>query len=671
MRKLFTFFALLLGAISFVGCSSDDTPLGDTQPQISITQVAVTPDSFTFKVTTSEAGTLGYTVVAEGYETPKVDQWFTDNSKVVKKSETITVSNLNADTNYTLYAIFRAKKSGNLSDPQKVEFTTPDDGINAPIVIHNATYDTINFSINLSGTYIFQCIDKPSLSYYGDITIEQYIELPGIGIVQKEPVDVEWVNGNYWGSIEMRVREDCDYYVVAANIDSEGNITGKIHYKEVRTPKRQAAAAGIEVELTEVTPTSVTIKTTPDSSVSMYYVLVNTKAWSDDIVANYGQSMLETLVEYPNSNRWELYKANEATWGSLLTATDYICHVLVKDSKGGKNLILVPFTTKTSSSLAPTADVSLTPATENGYCTLHLNILSEDAESATILYNTTLSINSERNGYNNDDSMLVNALGMSLSAEQMAAIKSTGLTFIIEDLFPGLEYTAIVSLKNDVLKETIKVVSCTTPEKPVPARVESDLFTSLLGEWEVSYDLYQFNDKNVQLNGAKVTIAQGADDDTADYYRSHNRLVVQGWPFNVEHDGTHNRIPYYSPADLKESSSTWLNYPALALRDYGPKIFLEIGEGDVITVPSSRGEYLYNWSTEGTFYFFGSDLDNGFTAPATFPVTLLDDGDTMVIGALASGEEFGYGIYRPSVFRNDLLDYRAVATGDIILKRVK
>lgn len=671
MRKLFTIFALLLGAISFVGCSSDDTPSGDTQPQISITQVAVTSNTFTFKVTTSEAGTLGYTVVAEGYETPKVNQWFTENSKEVKKSETITISNLNADTNYALYAIFRTKKSGNLSVPHKIEFTTPDDGVNAPIVIHNATYDTISFSINLSGKYLFQCIDKPSLTYYGDITIEQYIEQPGIGIVQNGPVDVEWVNGNYWGSIEMRVREDCDYYVVAANIDSEGNITGKIHYKEIHTPKRPVATASINVELTEVTSTSVTIKTTPDNTVSIYYVLVDTKKWSDDIIKTYGQSMLETLVEYPSSNRWELTKANEATWGGLLTATDYICHVLIKDNKGDKHLMLIPFTTKASSSLAPTAEVSFTPATENGYCTLHLNILSEDAESATILYDTTLSINSQRKDYNNDDSKLVKASGMTLSAEQIAAIKSTGLTIIVEDLFPGLEYTAIVSLKNAELKETIKVVSCTTPEKPVPARVESDLFTSLLGEWEVSYDLYQFNDKNVQLNGAKVTIAKGADDDTADYYRSHNRLVVQGWPFNVEHDGTHNRIPYYSPADLKEASSTWYNYPALALRDYGPKIFLEIGEGDVITIPSSRGEYLYNWSTEGTFYFFGSDLENGFTAPATFPVTLLEDGDTMVIGAHASGEEFGYGTYRPSVFRNNLLDYRAVATGDIILKRVK
>jgi hypothetical protein len=176
---------------------------------------------------------------------------------------------------------------------------------------------------------------------------------------------------------------------------------------------------------------------------------------------------------------------------------------------------------------------------------------------------------------------------------------------------------------------------------------------------------------NVKILNAKVTIAAGADNETADHYRSYNRLVIQGWPFNVEADGTHNPMPYYSPADLKEFGSLYRDYSGLALRDYGPKIFLEIGEGDVISVPSARGEYLYNWAEDGTFYFFGADWDNEITAPSPFPVTLSEDGNTLTIGACQSGAEFGYGIYRPAVFRNDLKDYRAITTSDIILKRVK
>jgi hypothetical protein len=192
----------------------------------------------------------------------------------------------------------------------------------------------------------------------------------------------------------------------------------------------------------------------------------------------------------------------------------------------------------------------------------------------------------------------------------------------------------------------------------------------LLGEWEVSYSLTQFNGKAVNIKGAKVTIAQGTDENSADYYRSHNRLVVQGWPFNVLSDGTHEAMPYYSPADLMGINSYWANNPQLAERDCGPKIFFEIAEGDVVTVPSSKSEYLYNWAEDGTFYFFGADTTNGWTAPATFPVTVSADGNTITIGASEPVEQFGNGIYRPSVFRYGTEAW-AVATSDIVLKRVK
>ena len=73
---------------------------------------------------------------------------------------------------------------------------------------------------------------------------------------------------------------------------------------------------------------------------------------------------------------------------------------------------------------------------------------------------------------------------------------------------------------------------------------------------------------------------------------------------------------------------------------------------------------------QGFLNFFGCDYDNQFTAPATFPVTISDGGDTLTIGACHAGEEFGYGIYRPAVFRYGTEPW-AVSTSDIVLKRVK
>ena len=56
------------------------------------------------------------------------------------------------------------------------------------------------------------------------------------------------------------------------------------------------------------------------------------------------------------------------------------------------------------------------------------------------------------------------------------------------------------------------------------------------------------------------------------------------------------------------------------------------------------------------------------TAPATFPVTLSADGNTLTIGAMHAGAEYNYGVYRPAVFLDDY-KMEACALGDIVLKR--
>lgn len=677
MRKLFTLCATILGILSLVGCTDDtttpQTPSGGdgVTPEITLSEVSTTPASITFEVTTNVTGTIGYAVAPEGYKAPNADTWFTANSAEVSGTQEITLSGLNDDTNYTLYVILRAKDSGKLSAPKTLKFSTPDDGVANPITVFNTTYTTITFSIDIQGSYVYQCIDKAYLNF-NNLTIEEYIQTPGIGINAQGPIEIEWVDGQEFGAYVMHVREDSEYYVVAA-ITNGQDITNQIYYRETRTPKRPQSSAGLTTELTDITATSVNIKTTPDSSVASYYVLVRDKAWSDGIVEGYGESMLATLVKYPTAGSWVLTGANEAVWGGLMPEIEYICHVLVVDNKGAEALSLIPFTTSEATSTPPTVEASLTLGTSDSHEALYLNLYSEQAHTVRVAFNTLADVDELRSA-NNTDAQIANNTWYSiqLSAEQVAAIKSTGLSLKQEDLFPGVEYVAIVSVKNAEQKETIKVMANTTTAKPVPARVESALFTSLLGEWEVSYPLIQYNLVEVNIRNAKVTIAAGADNETADYYRSHNRLVVQGWPFNVENDSSFNpdSQPYLSPADLKESAAYWRDFPALALRDFGPKIFLEIAEGDVITVPSSRSEYLYNWSGDGTFYFFGADLENEFTAPASFPVTLSEDGNTLTIGVCNSGAEFGYGNYRPSVFRYGTEAW-ALATGDIVLKRVK
>lgn len=672
MKKLFSIFALFATIAMAVGCNPDTpepTPNpGGTKPEITLTEVEVLANKFTFEVSTNVAGELGYAVVADGYKTPGINELFTHNTATIKDNATITIEKLNDNTKYTLFAVLRATDGGTLSDPKKLTFTTPDDGVDSPITIDNVGYDNATFTINLPGTILFQCIDKASLEYYSQ-TPEDYISTPGIGIQDKGPLTVEWSDGGSYGVYEMRMREDSEYYVIAASCDNQKNITGKIYVEEFKTLRKPTSEAGITTNLMSIGSTSVEIMTQPDDTVVEYYVYVRDKAWSDGIVAGYGESMLMTLVKSPSAGSWHLSDDNYDTWGGLTPETDYYCHILVIDNKGAEALTRIEFTTTAKQLSAPTLEMSVTEDANSPHNTLYLNLRSDSAASAKVVFRATADVHAKRlEGY--DDEYIVNNYGTEISAVDIDAINNTGLSIKMENLWPEVEYTVMVSVKNAEHTETFKTTTYTTPKQAAAPRVESELFTSLLGEWQMTYTLIQENGITATVSDV-VTIAQGVDAKTNADYRDQNRLVILGLPFNVSAQGVYSALPVYSPAALLNALPNYYSKGQnLIYRDYGPKFFLEIGQGDVLTVPTSKGEYLYNWDTIGYLNFYGCDYDNQFTAPATFPVTISDGGDTLTIGACHSGEEFGYGIYRPAVFLNDY-QMKACATSDIVLKRVK
>lgn len=672
MRKLYSLFAIFAMFLSFASCEDQpapgpDVPSEGIQPEISIVEKAVEPNSFTFEVTTNVAGELGYCIVRSGYEAPSVDEWFSANTVSVEDKLEITVNDLSDNSEYTLYAILRAGAAG-FSNPVTHQFTTPDDGQQSPIDVINVTYSSITFAIAVPGKYLFQCIDKAYIEAVGQ-TPESYISTPGIGIPSSGEQTIDWVDGGVFSTYDMRVREDSDYYIIVAITDSSYNIVGDIFVESLHTPKRPESQAALQIELSDITSTSVNIKSTPDSTIEEYYILVRDKAWSDEIADNpaYGESMLAVLVKYPSAGSWHLSEANESVWAGLIPSTEYYCHVVAIDNKGAQSFERIPFTTSEATLAAPQIEAAMTPDSEMGHYKLNLQLFSAEAASAKVAFYPTADIADMRKE-NKSDEQIAAEHGVQLNDEQIADIRSIGHTLIMENLYPDTEYTAIISVRNGEQTETLKVTACKTLTMPIPTRVESDLFTTLLGDWTVSYSLVQYNGESVTISNAPVTIAQGVDAKSNTDYRNQNRLVITGWPFSVSASGQLQEMPFYAPSDLMESDSYWRDYPSLAYRDYGPKIFLEIAAGDVVTVPSDRSNYFYNWSYDGTFYFFGCDLGNELIAPASFPVTVSADGNTLTIGACYSGEEFGYGVYRPSVFRGS--ESWAIATSDIVLKRV-
>ncbi|MFR9130365.1 MAG: hypothetical protein ACLVJK_12350 [Alistipes putredinis] len=151
-----------------------------------------------------------------------------------------------------------------------------------------------------------------------------------------------------------------------------------------------------------------------------------------------------------------------------------------------------------------------------------------------------------------------------------------------------------------------------------------------------------YNDMPQEIRDVEVKIEAGVDDKTCKEYRARNMLVLTGYPFQG------GEPLYYSPADLMRESSWYSAAPELAYRDYGAKIFFHIGEGDEVTVPSSKSVYLYNWG-DWPLLFVGMDYDKYQLAPASFPVEVSSDRRTLTIKQYVSGAEFEYGVYRPSV----------------------
>lgn len=675
MKKLLTICTTLLCFLGMVGCG-DDATTGNgnkVRPIIVITNLEAPSGTLYFDVKTNKPGTFAYSVVDKGAKQPSIDELFAANTVEIENEENITVRGLSQNTDYTLYGVLRTKEDGVESLLKKVDFTTGNEDETNPITIDEIGYTEATFTINLTGNIVFFCIDKAFLEHE-NMTPEDYLTTPGWPIKDRGPLTVDWIDGNSYGPYEMRMREDSDYYVIAANCDDATptpNITGRIYIKEFRTLKSESSTAAVTTELKDITSSSVTIATTPDTNILEYYVYVRDKAWTDGIIGGYGEGMLATLIKSSNAGAWRFNSANESTWGGLTPAVTYNCMVLAVDNAGLEALNIYEFNTLESNIDAPEINLSFIEPAENAHNNLKLQVYSELAVSGKYVIRPTADIVARRAALNYTDEQLINNYGKDFTAEEIAKIASTGCVIEANDLWPEVEYTAIVGIKNAESTLTVKATTHTTPKQPAAPRVESELFTSLLGEWVMSYSLVQENGVKANVYDV-VTIAQGVDDKTNADYRDQNQLVILGFPFNVNSQGIYEELPVFLPSDLLDEANGALDYYKhgmnLVYRDYGAKIFLQIGEGDVITMPTSKGMYLYNWAKEGYLSFYGCDYDNQWTAPATFPVTLSADGNTLTIGAYQAGEEFGYGTYRPSVFLNDY-QLKACATSDITLTR--
>lgn len=668
--------ALLFGALFTVSCDrgEQNVPDPDPDPQptpqkplIEVTAGEATETTFTFDITTNQAGEYAYYFndVHDTSVRPNITDWFNENSGVIEQSATVTIEGLNAGISYELYVVVRATESALLSDVKKVEFTTAQSSEAGPISLLSVTHDSYSFKVDLDGYYLYYGVSETMLNAMG-ATPEQWVET--FGYLGSGVNVYEFIDGEYHSDLDVepaRVISNSKHYIMVVECDSKKNITGSTTYVVTfETPAKPAAEGGVEITLSNVTSTSVDIQATPADSITDYHILVQPKANIEAIIAEYGESTLISLMKTGYS-AWHLTGNHSATWGNLVPNTEYcVCLCAIDKSSGETFSYDLTFTTEQSSGVVAELNVELVENSDKPYEKIDIKVSAKNATYIKYAFTDSAAIEEQRkNGH--DDAFIAKNFGAEFTAEQLEQALNGGLTITREDLWPEASYTVIVYAHTAEKIESVKAVSLTLPKQPAAARVESQLFESLLGEWTLSYDYIDVQGNMQHMSNKVVTIAQGVDSKTTADYRDLNRLVITGWQFQP------SDIPFFGPQTLMESFWGWAgDYSALAYRDYGPKVFLEIGEGDTITMPTSKSVYLYHWDDAGNLLqFFGCDYDDLSIAPVSFPVELSADGNTLTIKPYADTEgKFWQGcIYYPAVFRGN--EAWSVATSNITLTR--
>ena len=227
------------------------------------------------------------------------------------------------------------------------------------------------------------------------------------------------------------------------------------------------------------------------------------------------------------------------------------------------------------------------------------------------------------------------------------------------------------------ITECPAVADCTTPYRDYKDYVSSDLFKTLPGKWTITASLddqttytgnilisnginegehypavlpdsvYTIYSEEANKNREQVDSCFDRFKTAAKEYNTYrleyqNSLLIEGW---IEKD-EYNRLDYMSPWDLFISRTYSGVDEKSMFSDFGPKLYLEISEGDKLSI---TGDMYYMPPVSYTsipYYLAGYNpkrtAENGniiFSDPYTetgehvieFPVELSNDGNTLTI----------------------------------------
>lgn len=392
-----------------------------------------------------------------------------------------------------------------------------------------------------------------------------------------------------------------------------------------------------------ITENTATFTVTPTDAEKCAYVVVKK-----------GETVPEAAAILADGTEAAADKASEVTVENLDENTEYVFAVAVSHGQQFGEVSETAFTTAEKGKTPTVAAEAFVLTNEQAGVTAWENFIFtinlKDAVSAKYYLNETEIIEDAVESGDFTYESLATQHGRPMTAEYLEkALSEDGLTLVFSGMYPEQSYTVIVVATGNKGATAEAHSSATTEAKPLPTPVQSELYAKLAGNWTMTAT----NDEGnaVEYN---VTIA---GENSGVSYQNYNQLVVSGLIFFQN---------FYSIKALMDAG--WGKGKSMAT--WGPKFFLQIAEGDQVTVPADRNQYFLNWNASqiGEVYLLGYNGNSiRYADGSAFPVTVSADFNTITIkGYTADGKEYLPGVF---YYRNSQWGLCEMYTSDIVLTR--
>ncbi len=348
---------------------------------------------------------------------------------------------------------------------------------------------------------------------------------------------------------------------------------------------------------------------------------------------------------------------------------------------------------------APVVEVTPIEATSPFEVSFNVKCTSKDAYAG--LYAANYAREWAEAGFDENAAEAMEYYGNELTEDDLAQINSDeGMTFTLTSHADMVTKLGVVLKSIEGLACEPVIVENKSMAEPAKEAVDSDLFTSLDGDWTATATnrvvkqtyiwgegRYQY-DTTYTVKKSKVTIgnvtypATLSDDvyntwfdatpydtkeavdeqyalfkEAVDIFNkktaAQNRILLNGFDFQVSEYSTYSQ--YASPFELWSSDSYNGYDNASPVWDFGPKWYLEVAADGTVTAPFNVNYFapMSNWKYYSPYYFAGAS-DKAYLPYNTyvtadypyengqFPVEISEDGNTITVKPYVADDDTFY-----------------------------